>query len=74
MRTVTRIAAVMSFLFCFLAGVCMLIPAFSGPGKDGIIAAALGFFLIGLAFFFGALLWVAGQKCSAGGDSKHPAT
>jgi hypothetical protein len=65
MRTFTRIAAVMSFLFCFLAGVCMLTPAFSRPGEDSIIAVALGLFLIGMAFFFGALLWVAGQKCSS---------
>jgi len=43
----------------------MLTPVLSGPREDGILAAAIGLFLIGIAFFFGALLWVAGQKCSS---------
>jgi len=65
MRTFTRISAVISFLFCFLGGVCMLGTGFSGNGGLALVVGALGLFLIGMAFFFGAMLWLAGQKCSS---------
>jgi hypothetical protein len=37
----------------------------SSRAKDGFVVAALGLFLIGMAFFFGLMIWLAGEKrCS----------
>src|SRR5262245_18723162 len=65
MKTLARVGAVTSFLFCFLGGVCILKPALSATREDGFVLAALGLFLIGLAFFFGSILWLTGERfCS----------
>ena len=48
----------------------MLKPAFSSGKEVGSILAALGLFLIGLAFFFGSILWLAGQKHCSNQDTK----
>ena len=70
MKTFSRVGAVVSFLSCFLGGVCMLKPAFSSPKEDAFVLTALGLFLIGMAFFFGSMLWLAGQKHCSKQDSK----
>lgn len=65
MKMFIRVGAVVSFLCCFLSGVCLVIPALSSRAKDGFVVAALGLFLIGMAFFFGLMIWLAGEKrCS----------
>jgi hypothetical protein len=33
--------------------------------EDGFILAAIGLFLVGLAFFAGTILWIAGEKWTA---------
>ena len=48
----------------------MLKPAFSSPKEDAFVLTALGLFLIGMAFFFGSMLWLAGQKHCSKQDSK----
>jgi len=71
MKTFTRVGAVFSFLFCSLGGLCVLIPALSGPAQEGFVLAALGLFLVGMAFFFGSMLWLTGEKCSAKPNENH---
>ena len=71
MKTVTRFGAVASFLFCFAAGVCvLLIPGSSGPSAAGYLAAAGGFLFIGMGTFFGSMLWLRGEKHSPEGDRR----
>jgi hypothetical protein len=42
----------------------------SSPAKDGFVVAALGLFLIGMAFFFGFMIWLAGEKHCSKQDGK----
>jgi len=70
MKTFIRLGAVISFLFCFLGGICFIKPALSSPAEDRFVVAALGLFLIGMAFFFGFMLWLAGEKLCSKQDSK----
>jgi len=64
MKALLRIAAVLSFLFPFVSGVGLLNVALSSTYKDGILAGAIGSFLIGNAFFVGAMLLFAAEKLS----------
>jgi hypothetical protein len=66
MKTLLRIAAVLSFLFPFVCGVGFLIAA----EVRGPIAIAIGSFLVGNAFFFGAILLFAAEKLSRNDASK----
>ena len=70
MKRFARVGAMISFLFCFLAGVCILLPVLSAPKQDAFVLIALGLFLVGMAFFFGAMLWLIGEKCSSKHDGK----
>jgi hypothetical protein len=62
MKTFTRFAAAISFFFCFLGGIALLQPALSEPKADDFLFVALGFFLMDMAFFFGAMLWLAAER------------
>ncbi|MBI4327857.1 MAG: hypothetical protein HY674_21715 [Chloroflexi bacterium] len=65
MKTLLRIVAVLSFLFPFVFGVWLLIAALSSKTEeDLLIPAAMGSFLVGNAFFVGAILLVAAEKFS----------
>lgn len=65
MKSVTRVGAVISFSFCFLSGICLFAPALTAPTEDRFVLAALGLFLIGMAFFFGSILWITSERlCS----------
>ena len=75
MKTLTRIGAVLSFGFCSLAGVCVLLPALSRPKEDAFILAALGLLLLGLGSFFGSSLWLKADSVpprQAPGLPRHP--
>ncbi len=64
MKSFTRFGAVLSFLFCFVAGICVLIPASEGSRSEGYFLAAIGLFFIGIGCFFGSMLWLKGEKHS----------
>jgi len=70
MKTLLQMAAVLSFLFPFVFGVWLLIAALSSAGGDMLIAAAMGSFLIGNAFFVGGMLLVAAEKLNRYDGSK----
>lgn len=64
MKTLVRISAILSFTFCFLAGMCILSRTlFSSGHKDAFILTAIGLLFVGNAFFIGAILWLAAEKC-----------
>lgn len=63
MKIVARIGAGLSFAFFLLAGAMILVNVnFRGPSSEIILPAAIGFFLLGTAFFAGSLLWLAAEK------------
>ena len=70
MKTLLRIAAVLSFLFCSVSGGSILAKSLSLPYEDLFILSALGLFLVGMAFFFGAVLLVAAEKLGRNVGSK----
>jgi hypothetical protein len=61
-KALLRIAAILAFLFPFFAGVALLKLAFSTTKEDGLLAGVMGAFLVGNAFFVGAILLFAAEK------------
>ena len=70
MKTLLRIAAVLSFLFFFVAGLCLLSRTLFSPASDAFPLAAVGFFFVGTAFFVGPILLVAAEKFRRSAESK----
>ena len=70
MKSLLRVAAALSFGFCFLAGLLILGNAVASGYADAFMIAAVGLVLIGIAFFVGAILMVAAEKLGrkAGGE------
>lgn len=64
MKRLLQVAAVLSFGFCFFAGLLVLGNAVGTGYKDAFMLAALGLVLIGVAFFAGGILLVAAEKLS----------
>jgi hypothetical protein len=62
MKALLRIAAGLSFSFCLLAGLALLIPALSSPKSDGFMLVAVGLLFAGFGVFFGAILLVAANR------------
>lgn len=62
MKTIARIAAVLSFLFCFGAGTWLVAKA-GFSSKDDVLSCAIGLYFIGKSFFVGPTLWLAADKC-----------
>ena len=62
MKTLLRAAAVLSFGFCFLAGLMILGNALGSGYKDAFMVAAVGLVFIGVAFFVGGMLLVAAER------------
>jgi hypothetical protein len=62
MNTLLRTAAALSFLFFFIAGLCILSTTFSSPASDAIPLAAVGFFFLGTGCFVGPILLAAAEK------------
>jgi hypothetical protein len=65
MRTLLRVAAVLAFGFCFVAGLIILGLAFSTTHSDGPVIAAAGLLVAGVAFFVGGMLFVAAERLGA---------
>jgi hypothetical protein len=65
MKTLARTGAALSFIFCLIPGLIILMNARGLTHEDGFILAAIGLFLVGLAFFAGTILWIAGEKWTA---------
>jgi len=60
MKTIARIAAVLSFAFCLSGGVWILIHC---KDKDDAVWIGIGLYFVGKAFFVGPMLWLAAEKC-----------
>lgn len=71
MKALVQAGAVMSFLFCLLGGLWIL-GRINFSAKDDALAAAIGFYFVGKAFFVGPMLWLAAGKCcpQQDGDGK----
>ena len=67
MKTIAQIAAILSFTFFFLPG-AWLVCRRAAEHESGLIA--VGSVLLGIAFFVGPMLWLAGERCSSKQDSK----
>jgi hypothetical protein len=61
MKTITRMAAILSFGFCLLGGIWILSRA-NFKSNDDALATAIGFYFVGKAFFVGPMLWLAAEK------------
>jgi hypothetical protein len=70
MKTLLRMAAFLSFGFCFAGGLWIFCLAAFGHDPTAALVAALGLFLMGAAFFAGAMLWLFAEKCCARRDEK----
>ncbi len=67
MKALARIAAVFSFGFFLFPGLLI----FSRTNaQDELLAVILGCVLVGIAFFAGPMLWLAGEKCGSKRDTK----
>jgi len=69
MKTLGRIAGVVAFAFCLLAGLWILSRA-NFRSKDDILAEAIGFYFVGKAFFVGPMLWLAAGRCCTAQEGK----
>ena len=62
MKALLRVAAVLSFVPCFIAGLIILANTIATGYKDAWILSALGFLFIGLAFFVGSILLFVAER------------
>jgi len=60
MKALLRVAAILSFAFCFTAGSVLVGKA--GPYKDGFLLVAAGLIFLGVAFFAGGILLAAAER------------
>ncbi len=71
MKTLARIGAVLSFVFCLLGGLWILSRT-NFSSKDDVLATAIGFYFVGKAFFVGPMLWVTADKYCTQRDTTAP--
>jgi hypothetical protein len=63
MKTLLRIAAVLSFSFCCVSGLLLVRTGLGAlPASDAVPIAAVGLIFIGIAFFVGAILLFAAER------------
>jgi hypothetical protein len=62
MKILARIGAILSFTFFLLPGAWLTFRRAS-EREAGLVI--LGLILLGIAFFVGPMLWLAGEKCSS---------
>jgi formate hydrogenlyase subunit 3/multisubunit Na+/H+ antiporter MnhD subunit len=62
MKTLARVGAGLSFASFFLAGALILAGTAFRVSGEYVLLTALGLFLVGTAFFTGAMLWLAAEK------------
>ena len=58
MRSLARVAAVLAFLFCLLAGLWILLQT----EREDVLAYGIGLYFVGKAFFVGPMLWLAADR------------
>ena len=69
MKALLRVAAVLSFAPCLIAGLIILGNAVGTGYKDAWALSAVGFLFIGLAFFVGSILLFAAER--VGGNANR---
>jgi hypothetical protein len=69
MKTMARIAAVLSSAFCLLGGLWILSRVNLGS-KDDVLNAGIGFYFVGKAFFVGPMLLIAAERLCAKQEAK----
>jgi hypothetical protein len=62
MKTITRLGAVLSFVFFFFPGAWLALRA--DPGREAGVVI-LGMFFMGIGCFAGPMLWVTGERCAS---------
>jgi hypothetical protein len=62
MKPLLRVAAALSFGFCFFAGLMILGTALASGYSDAFMIAAVGLVLMSIGFFMGAVLLVAAER------------
>jgi hypothetical protein len=65
MKNVSRFGAVLSFTFCAIPGLWLILHSNSEAG-----AVLFGMFLIGIAFFAGSMVWLTGERHRLKQDGK----
>ena len=68
MKPLARIAAVLSFGFFLFPGAWVLSRTTTAAAEP--FAVIVGCVLVGIAFFVGPMLWLAGDKCGPKPDAK----
>ena len=68
MKTLARVGAALSSLFCLIGGLWILSHAFSDKGDA--LSIGIGFYFIGKAFFVGPMLLLAGERLCSTPDCK----
>ena len=69
MKPLLRVAAVLAFGCCFVAGLLILGIAVSAGHSDGPVIAAAGLLFMGMAFFVGGILAVAAERSGRKSES-----
>lgn len=62
MKTLLRVAAVLSFGCCFVGGLTLIGPAVQSHSNGTFLLVAVGLVFIGVAFFVGSLLLVVAER------------
>ena len=70
MKTLLRIAAVLSFLFCVGGGLTILSQTLAQSREDAFPLVAVGLVFVGSAFFLGAILLVAAERFGRKDESR----
>ncbi len=70
MKSLLRVAAVFSFVPCFIAGAVILGNGLAYGYKDAWMIAALGLLFIGFAFFLGSMLLFAAERVGRNTERK----
>ena len=62
MKTLAHVGACVSFLFCLLGGLWILMHA---DYKDDFVGIGIGLYFVGKAFFVGPMLWLTGDRIAS---------
>ena len=63
MKNLARLAAALAFTLFFISGALVI-------SQPGLFATVVGLFLLGIAVFAGALLWLAAEKWASKPDGR----
>jgi hypothetical protein len=62
MKNLLRVAGVLAFLFCGLAGLLLISAAMQSPGGDMAVVVSIGLLFVGNGLFVGAMLLFAAER------------